>query len=96
MPVISAARNFNKSKLNSDKLHTEHLGIPGQRLPVFVAEYLPPSARKLFYQARVFAKENKFQYCWYKGGRIFLRREKSQPHYLIKSEQCLNNLKLQK
>lgn len=91
--LIAAARNFNKAKSSSEKLHSEHLGLPGKRSPVFVAEYFPPSVRKLFYQARTFAKENKYQYCWCKGGRIFLRKENGAPHHYIKSEQSLDSLK---
>lgn len=81
--------NYNKQRNTAEKLNTEIIGIPGNRQPVYVAEYLPPSLRRIFYLARNYAKENSYKFCWVSNGNIFIRKEAGDRQILIKSEQCL-------
>lgn len=93
--IIQASRNLNRGRSATDKLNTEDIGLQGNRLPVYIAEYLTPSTRKLFYESRVFAKQNHFKYCWTKSGRIYVRKDENSKAFLIKTNQCLSNLKVQ-
>lgn len=91
--LLAAVRSYNKNKESvKDKLNTEIIGIMGQRYPVYIAELLPPSLRKLFFQAREFAKNNGFKYCWVTNGNIFLRKKEGDSHVLINSEERLQEL----
>ncbi|KAJ8704225.1 hypothetical protein PYW08_012949 [Mythimna loreyi] len=92
--LITSVRNFNKTHLNEGRLNTKCIGMPGDRRPVFVAEYLPISSRKLFYEAREFAKQKEFKFCWTVNGNIFLRKTEGAKPVLVRSEQTLRNLKL--
>lgn len=92
--TLSSVRTFNTSKKTVyEKLNTEHINIPGMRQPVFVADYLPPSSKKLFHLSREFAKQNGFSYCWSSNGNVFLRKAQGEKQILISSEICLENLK---
>lgn len=71
--IIAYSRAFNKKNVNS-KLSTYHLNISGPRLPVFVSEGLTTQAKKLFYEAREFAKSNTYKYCWTSRGKVYLRK----------------------
>lgn len=90
--LISNVRNYNKKQPKGETLNTHNIGFTGNSQPVYVAEHLPSSARKLFYKAREFAKDQKFTFCWTKDGNIFLRKEPGAQHILIKSERCLTDL----
>lgn len=91
--VLSAVRSYNRDKkLKEDKLNTEQIGIPGQNQPVYVAEQLPASTKKLFHQTRNFAQKNKFMFCWISKGSIFLRKQVGDKQILIRSEKCLQDL----
>ncbi|CAB3243449.1 unnamed protein product [Arctia plantaginis] len=91
--LLNAIRLYNKDKADPrDKLNTEHIGIQGKRLPVYVTEQLPPSHKKLFYQAREFAKSNEYKFCWTANGNIFLRKQENEKLIKITSEKCLLNI----
>ncbi|CAG5028038.1 unnamed protein product [Parnassius apollo] len=62
--ILSTARNFNKKKPTEKKLNSESIGLSGKRIPIYISEYLPPSSKALFRKARMYAKDNKYQYCW--------------------------------
>ncbi|CAG4936443.1 unnamed protein product [Parnassius apollo] len=65
--------NYNKTH-PSDKLNSSHLGIAGQKMPVFVCEHLTPEAKALHAAARRFAKEKSYQFVWSRNGNIYLRK----------------------
>lgn len=91
--LLSAIRTYNKTKnSNENKLNTELIGIAGGRQPVYVADRLPTSSRKLFYLARQFAKDNQYTFCWINNGNIFLRKRAGDKQILIRSEKCLKDL----
>ncbi|KAJ8710879.1 hypothetical protein PYW08_009394 [Mythimna loreyi] len=87
--LLSAIRSYNKEKGKEDKLNTKLLGMPGERKPVYIEEQLSATTKKLFYQAREYAKQNSFKYCWTSNGNIFLRKAEGDKQQLINSEKCL-------
>lgn len=89
---LLATKTFNKSKPHDGKLNTKLLGIAGEQLPIYVAEYLPPTMKKLFFLARQFAMRNGFQYCWLVNGKLFLRKENGSELFRILSEMCFKKL----
>lgn len=90
--LLAAVRNYNKRQSTEKKLNTEMIGIPGKRQPVFVAEFLPPSTRRIFYMARNFVKNNKYDFCWVSNGNVFIRKEVGAKQLHIQSEQSLLKL----
>ena len=92
--LLTATRNFNKTRTKENKLNTESLGLHGVRQPIYVSEYMAPSARKTFLMAREYAKTHKYTFCWYSNGKVFLRKEQGSKHVLVESELCLNKLKM--
>ncbi|KOB52104.1 Zinc finger DNA binding protein [Operophtera brumata] len=81
--VVSMFRQFNKG---TTRLNTEHLRISGTPIPIFISENLSAKMKKLFYQAREFAKENDFKFCWVTHGKIFLRKRENGPLVRIANE----------
>lgn len=93
MDTISNIRNFNKNKTKEEKLSTKHIGIQDKQMPIYVSEYLPGNTRKLFHEAKEFAKKYNWSFCWSKSGRIYLKKEQdSKTVHCIKSDQCFNEL----
>lgn len=90
--LITSVRNFNKIHPNEGRLNTKCIGLPGDRRPVYVAEYLPAMSRKLFYEAREFAKQKGYKFCWTANGNIFLRKTEGAKQVLVKSVETLRNL----
>lgn len=90
--LLSAVRSYNKEKGKEDKINTGVIGIPGKYQPVYIAEQLPASTKKLFYQTREFAKNKGYQFCWITNGNIFLRKIEGDKQILIHSEKCLQDL----
>lgn len=90
---FAAAISFNKhAKSNDDKLNSSHLGIGGKKTPIYVAEHLPPATKALHAEARIKAKELKYEFVWIKNGRVFMRKCKTSECKLIKNSESLVNL----
>lgn len=91
--LIIAMRAFNKLRNSANKLNTEHIGLAGERLPIYVDERLPGRSRRLFFLARQFTKQNNYKFCWSINGRIYIRKSEGMKPQLIKSEEdlCLLN-----
>lgn len=90
--LLAAVRSFNKARGKDQKLNTSLIGLPGKHQPVYVAEQLPASTKKLFYQSREFAKKHKYTYCWISNGNIFLRKQEGDKQILISTEKYLQGL----
>lgn len=86
--LLAAVTKFNK-KNNENKLNTEHLGIGGQRKPVFVSEHLTLSNKQLHAAARKKSKEVGWKFVWIRDGRIFARRSEQSPAIYLKDEDSL-------
>lgn len=93
---LARSREYNKNHIKPDKLNTTLIGLPGDRQPIYVDEYLPLSSRKLMFQAREFAKTMNYNFCWSSNGNIFLRKEPGAKQILIRSTHCLAELRNQK
>lgn len=90
---LSAAIAFNKkAATNADKLNSSHLGIAGDRRPIFVCEHLSPTMKNIHAAARAKAKELNYKFVWVKGGNIYMRKNESAQYVLIKSIECLSKL----
>lgn len=90
---LGAAIAFNKkAATNADKLNSSHLGIAGDRRPIFVCEHLSPTMKSVHAAARAKAKELNFKFVWVKGGNIYMRKNESAQYMLIKSIECLSKL----
>ncbi|CAG9782736.1 unnamed protein product [Diatraea saccharalis] len=90
--ILSSTRRFNKNRAIADKLNCEHIGMIGEKRPIYVVEHLSISGSKLFFQARQFSKKCGYQFCWTKNGKIFLRENTNTKFIHVKTEQCLSNL----
>lgn len=90
--VLEATRAFNKGRTVSDKLNSGHIGINGHIQPIYLAEHLPISLRKLFHEARSFAKLYSYKFCWSQNGRILLRQSETSKTIHVHSLSCLQSL----
>ncbi|KAJ8704353.1 hypothetical protein PYW08_013077 [Mythimna loreyi] len=91
--LISKIRTYNNKKTNrEDKLNTELIGISGQKQAVFVDEHLSNTNKKLFYQAREFARLRKYAFCWTSNGNVFIRKQAGDKQILVKSETTLREI----
>lgn len=73
--VLKASRTFNKVRQTAEKLNTKHIGVGTKQQPIYVAEHLFYSMRQLFYEARVFAKQHRYRFCWIQDSKILLRED---------------------
>lgn len=90
--ILQAARLFNKGRTIIEKLNTNHIGITGEAKPIYVADHLSTSMRQLFFEARKYANDNNYRFCWSQNNKIFLRKQEGMPLIIIKSLACLKNL----
>ncbi|KOB64520.1 Zinc finger DNA binding protein, partial [Operophtera brumata] len=79
--LLAAVSNFNKDNIK-DKLSSEHMGIRGPRVPVFVSEHLTPSNKFLHAAARNKAKDLAYKFVWVRNGRIYVRKDETSQAYL--------------
>ena len=90
---LAATINFNKKAGNpTDKLNTSHLGIGGDKKPIYVLEHLSPTVKALHAAARLKAKEIGYKFVWVKGGNVYLRKSEDSAYKHIKSINCLKDL----
>ncbi|KAJ8737596.1 hypothetical protein PYW08_000191 [Mythimna loreyi] len=90
--ILSALREFNKGKANTEKLNSGHIGLTGERFPIYIADRPPASIRQLFYETRKFSKSQGYQFCWLANDKIFLRKREGEKSVRIESTQCFNKL----
>lgn len=90
--ILEATRTFNKGLPPSEKLNTGHIGVPGAPKAIYIDEHLPGSLRHLFYEARTFAKNYNYKYCWCRNNKIYLRKEEGTECVPVKTISCLKNL----
>lgn len=89
--IIGSVKDYNK-KYVSNKFNTANLKLGGPTKPVFVSESLTVKAKKLFFLAREFAKQNNYKYCWPSHGKIYLRRTDGAPLTRINCDSDLESL----
>ncbi|XP_026738262.1 uncharacterized protein LOC113501334 [Trichoplusia ni] len=93
--IIAAVVRFNKKNSN-EKLNSQHLGISGDRKPVYVAEHLCLANKQLHAATRKLAKELNYKFVWVRNGRVFVRKDESHSAILIRSLDGLSLLKNEK
>lgn len=59
-----------KSRLNRNRVYFDN----EKKHKLYINEFLSSSRRRLFVNAKLFCKENKFDFCWVKNGNIFIRK----------------------
>lgn len=89
--ILAAVIKFNKAN-PTDKLNTAHLGIGGDKKPVYVAEHLAPQNRALHQATRLSAKEKNYRFVWVRNGRIFAKKNENSDRLLIKDMESLHKL----
>lgn len=82
---LSSVRSFNRSKNVKDKLNTHSIKITGNKMPIYVDERVSPPLRKLLFETRKVAKENRL-ICWHTNGRIYLRKNQDDKPFRVTSE----------
>lgn len=90
---LASVLSFNKkAKQKDDKLNTSHLGIAGDKKPIFVVEHLSPGVKKLHALARQTAQLKHYKFVWIKSGRIYMRKTETSDYKLIKNKESLDGL----
>lgn len=90
--LLASTIKFNKRN-PSNKLNSSHLGLTGQKTPVFIMEHLSPQNKALHAAARQAAKEKGFKFVWVRSGRIFMRQSEDSGYVLVRDSNTLANLK---
>lgn len=89
--VYSAVTKFNKAH-QDDKLNSSHLGIGGQKTPVYVCEHLSPVQKALHAAARTKARDLGYKFVWIRNGHIFMRKNETSRFIHVKNSQTLTSL----
>lgn len=84
---------FNKEHQN-DKLNTSHIGIAGDKKPIYILEHLSPQNKKLHAAARQFAKKEDYKFVWIKQGKVFIRKTESSQFVYVRNQEVLDKLHL--
>lgn len=90
--VLAAARKYNKDHSGDQRLNTSNIGLAGDPTPIYISEYLAGSNRKLFYEAREYAKANNYKFCWTGNGNIYMKKDEQSKAIRVDSEITLNSL----
>lgn len=90
--IIEAYRKFNKAY----KLTSHHLRMTGEESRLFLSEHMTAKDKQLHFQAKDFAKNEGYTFCWVANGRVYLREKEGAPHILVKDEEVFKQLKIKK
>lgn len=93
--LINAVKTFNKGKNKGEKLNTNHLNFNIPMQPVYIAEALTQKQQRLFYLARKFAAEQKYDFCWTVRGVVYLRKKETAPQIRVDDPLTLEDLRKQ-
>lgn len=89
--LLAAVAKFNKEH-KDNKLNSGHLGISGEKQPVYVVEHLSATNKALHAATRVKAKALNYKFVWVKHGKIYVRKTESTEHVLIRNIESFNSL----
>lgn len=90
--LLAATINFNKIN-KSNKLNSGHIGVAGDKHPIYITEHLSPANKSLHAAARIKGRELGYQHVWIRNGRIFMRKTDDSAYVLIRDKDSLNKLK---
>lgn len=82
--LLKATKTFNNENKTS-KLNSTHLGIDGDKHPVYISEALTTMNKKILAAARELVKDGMYKYCWTSRGNILLRKADGEPALVLKS-----------
>lgn len=88
---LAACIKYNKANPNN-RLNSNLIGIPGVKMPIYIAEHLSPAYKKLHAAARLKAKEKSYNFTWVRNGRIFVRKDDSSAYIWIKDISTLDKI----
>lgn len=88
---LAGVLKFNK-KNKEDKLNTSHIGIGGDKRPIYVVDHLTPELKKIHAFARLTAKKLNYKFVWIKNGRVFLRKSDDSEHIAVRNIEQLEHL----
>lgn len=89
---LQAFKSYNKEHRGIDRLSTKNLQLDFPSQPIYISEALTFKCKRLFYQAREFAKANNYRFCWTSHGKVYLRKQEGAPFNYIQSEYSLTTL----
>ncbi|KAL4718093.1 hypothetical protein ACJJTC_015311 [Scirpophaga incertulas] len=90
---LAASITFNRNKSIQDKLNSSHLGLNGEKSPIFIVDHLSPLNKTLHAAARAVGREKGFKHVWVRNGRIFMRRTDDSDYIFVRDMDSLNSIK---
>lgn len=88
---MASVKQYNR-KHRDNKLNTSHIGIGGEKKPIFVVDHLSPEIKKIHALARETAKKLQYKFVWTKNGRVFMRKTETSEHIMIRKISQLESL----
>ncbi|CAG5020916.1 unnamed protein product [Parnassius apollo] len=91
--LLSAVKRYNKTN-HPNHLNSTCLGIEGEYRAIYVNEHLSSTTKKLYAEARKFAKDNSYKYVWVKYERVYMRKNDNESASLIRDFSNFEKLKV--
>lgn len=93
--ILKMVKAFNIK--HKTKLCCKHLGFKTQEdTPIFITEHLTTKGSRLHFLARDLVKSGAFKYCWTAYGKVYVKKDDQSQTIVIKSEDQIHRLTLQK
>lgn len=93
--ILKMVKAFNIK--HKTKLCCKHLGFKTQEdTPIFITEHLTTKGSRLHFLARDLVKSGAFKYCWTAYGKVYVKKDEQSQTIVIKSEDQIHRLTLQK
>lgn len=93
--ILKMAKAFNIKHKN--KLSCKHMGLKTQEeTPVFISEHLTAKGSRLHFLARELTKSGSYKFCWTAYGKVYTRRDENSPIIVIRNEDQVHKLLLEK
>ncbi|KAJ8724152.1 hypothetical protein PYW07_008132 [Mythimna separata] len=91
--LLTNIKKYNRDN-KTNRLNSSHVKMAGNS-PIYISESLTTKAKKLFYLAREFTKQNGYAYHWTSHGKVFVKKEEGAPARRISQESDFERLKPQ-
>lgn len=93
--ILKMAKAFNLKHKN--KLSCKHMGFKTQEdTPVFISEHLTAKGSRLHFLARDLTKSGTYKFCWTAYGKVYTKKNENSPTIVIRSEDQVHKLLLEK
>lgn len=80
--VAAKAKRLKASDINSSF----------DSVPVYLNEHLAPGMKKLLHMCKQFKRDNNFQFCWVRDGKLFLRQKENSRVFKVQKDSDLSNI----